>query len=264
MVTVELHYPEPKTLVYPAVGRCIYCGKGPKAGPLTREHIIPKALSGTLILLKSSCHACQRNINKRTEAPLLSTLRYPRYHLGLKSRNKRRDKTAPRPKFLIGRKGAPDQIEVPKAEHPYWLIACSFAEAALLSGADPTKKPLIGIRMLPPPDWSYRWAVSGTNVEIDYRFDTRVYQRALAKIAHAFAVANRGLNGFEPFLPPIILEESEDTHLYIGGAPDEPLMPNVLHRISLIERDGLLLVGLTLFANQKEVPSYLVVVGKTP
>src|SRR5215203_5373988 len=43
---------------YRNVGRCIYCTS--HKGSLTKEHIIAKALNGTITLAGSSCQQCQR------------------------------------------------------------------------------------------------------------------------------------------------------------------------------------------------------------
>jgi hypothetical protein len=48
----------------PGFGRCIYCLTPMPESKLTEEHVIPKGLGGTLVLLNGSCTTCQRNIHR--------------------------------------------------------------------------------------------------------------------------------------------------------------------------------------------------------
>lgn len=48
-----------KPKVFKTIGRCIYCGRKGHAERLTREHVIPKGLNGSLIFLGASCEACR-------------------------------------------------------------------------------------------------------------------------------------------------------------------------------------------------------------
>jgi HNH endonuclease len=56
--------------VYPPVGRCVCCGD--TTPPLGREHIIPFAFAGKLILPEASCKRCERIINQQIETPVSS------------------------------------------------------------------------------------------------------------------------------------------------------------------------------------------------
>ena len=48
---VRLHE---RATMYAPVGKCIYCGSTQE--PLTREHIIPLSLGGSLVLPRATCH----------------------------------------------------------------------------------------------------------------------------------------------------------------------------------------------------------------
>ena len=98
----------------------------------------------------------------------------------------------------------------------------------------------------------------------------------LAKIAHAYASAEIGIEHFEPFLPPLILAEKKfppASHLVGGQIEQAPLARN-LHEIDLQrtrvtnERQSIMAVEdfwvakIRLFANLGG-PDYYVVVGKS-
>src|SRR5687768_15705481 len=51
-----------------ALGRCIYCGT--TDAPLSKEHVIPKGLGGTLVLPKASCAGCAK-ITSAVECQIL-------------------------------------------------------------------------------------------------------------------------------------------------------------------------------------------------
>jgi hypothetical protein len=49
------------------------------------------------------------------------------------------------------------------------------------------------------------------------KYSPYTFARGLAKIAHGAAVATAGIDNFVPFLPPLILTESDLLPLYVGG-----------------------------------------------
>jgi hypothetical protein len=122
---------------------------------------------------------------------------------------------------------------------------------------------------LMPADWT-RWPVLGSNrYTFEQQFDPDALALTLAKIAHAYAVADFGLNNFEPFLPPVILGESDKLYKYVGGSPTPLRDPNTLHSVRLhlghshfgAKADWLLLVSIGLLSAY-DMPTALVVVGR--
>lgn len=170
------------------------------------------------------------------------------------------------PPMLVGRKGSSGEVDrweaVPKDIHPYHWLTCHYAPAGILAGRSIADEPLVGITMIPATNWKDRMKSVRRDLVVDYKIDTGDYQRMIAKIAHSFAVAIRGLDTFEPILQDIICTKSKEMHYYVGGAPDIPGDPRYLHSLELFERDQLLLVSLKLFAHLDKAPAYLVVVGR--
>ncbi len=58
---------------YPALGRCIFCGSTTKE--LTKEHVVPCALSGNdqIVIEKGSCTDCNGYANEAYEQPSLNS-----------------------------------------------------------------------------------------------------------------------------------------------------------------------------------------------
>lgn len=88
----------------------------------------------------------------------------------------------------------------------------------------------------------------------------------LAKIDHAFAVAKYGFDSFEPFLPPVILGQSDNATYLVGGDPTPLADQSVLHDVHRkdVRRNAgpaLLGVAIRLFA-MNGMPRYHVIVGR--
>jgi len=97
------------------------------------------------------------------------------------------------------------------------------------------------------------------------QFHGRMFARMLAKIAHAFAAADVGLDGFEPLLIDFILDKSNvEPNFFIGSIDLSPEL-DILHRTSLetaqIVDKQYLVANIRLFA-KIGAPQYRVVVGK--
>jgi hypothetical protein len=107
-------------------------------------------------------------------------------------------------------------------------------------------------------------------------FNPGLFARMIAKIAHAFTVADQGLNKFRPLLPSVIVGAQTDNLAdFIGGDMIIPPAIETLHRLHLevgwvegvdYAKYGLpndvqfLIVHVRLFANLA-TPQYHVVVG---
>ena len=110
------------------------------------------------------------------------------------------------------------------------------------------------------------------SVEFVKTFQITPFVRQLAKIAHAFAVATKGLNYFKPLLIPLILgDDPPDMADLVGGVQGlEPYVKGRLHELYVEEGDcagkQLIVVRIRLFpyVNVSGIgtPTYYVVVGE--
>lgn len=249
--------------VYPAIGQCIYCDT--TTPPLTDEHIIPLALGGNLILPKASCKICAKTINREIETPVLSQewgalrakLRFP-------TRKKKKRKTHLAVRRIDGRLRT-----VRISDHSTPVPLYKFREARILSGqergddnlhwtmdilADHEKEKEMQRRF---PDW-----------DKTHRIKAQPYPfaRLIAKIGHAYTVAEYGLAAFTPLTRNIILGKSDDYFFIVGGSFDiEPAIPDGDHITDISIRivnatRAQIRVDIRLFS-QITTPSYHVVVG---
>lgn len=103
-------------------------------------------------------------------------------------------------------------------------------------------------------------------VEPRAHFIAPPFFRMLAKIAHAFAVAEMGVEVFQPFLVPIILrDETANSVQYIGGISGTEPAAEGLHELALVPQLGpsedVVAVRVRLLA-PLETPTYFVAVGR--
>jgi 5-methylcytosine-specific restriction endonuclease McrA len=181
---------------YPQVGICIYCGyHGPL--PLTDEHIIPLAFGGTLILPDASCEDCARIINREIETPVC----HKEWGLFRAKHRWPTRKPRKRPKSAVIRGDAGYHQEIAMGEYSAPVPLYRFVEARVSSG-------------LPRGDDDVHWTVSiltndHEEAEMQRRYpkwdrirrfkmQPKEFARLLAKIAHAYVVAECGLSGFWP------------------------------------------------------------------
>ncbi len=253
---------------YPAVGFCIYClDRSIPDAELTLEHIIANALSGTLRLPKSACRKCAEYGNKKFEQPALnSSFLLARLLLQLRAQGKKTSR--PLPPVALGCvdiSGTNTDIfdtVISIDEHPKALVFVVFPEAGFLSGID-SPKGLSSLRL------SFTSIQSGfkssplerVSINSDLNFTALAY--ALAKIAYAYAVAERGIHGFEgDAIRKLLTGERSDIFNFVGSPQESSKRKyQELHRLSFSVKNGILVVLVHLFSSYGVRP-YEVAVGK--
>lgn len=213
----------------PSPGRCIYCNaSGVK---LTDEHVIPYALAAnTLILDQSCCVPCQRLIQPYEQEVLKKQLGLFRAQIEAPTRNKRDRPKSARFRFVEVNDAAQPirdlgHRDIPIAQAPLIFNLWSSPPPRLLREASRS----IDERGRP---WTYcerdiaeRLCRSvaeeegAGHVAMELGKVNRLhYLRALAKTAHAYAAAELGLDAFEPILPDLILNKSDDVVQFVGDS----------------------------------------------
>ena len=225
---------------YPAVGRCIYCGS---AAGLTEEHIVPYALGGRWVLPESSCKACSK-ITGKFEGQLCRTILGPlRMLFNMPTRRPKE-----RPRHL------PLKVKYPTSTD--WDIAYVHRDVCPF---------LIGLPLYPTPDaltgqvtqenrtaatsqiwlrgggfWNDRdkhlqWLcemLGAVQVMPEAHIPVEPFCLTLLRIAHAFSVAELGLNGFKPFLTEMIRERDLSNRAQVlGGGAGNERPGDVLHEV---------------------------------
>ena len=254
-------------IVYPPVGRCIYC-LGDGSGRLKREHIIPYSLNGTQILPKAVCGACE-GITSYFDGVIA---RKVFYHLRTHARFRSRSGLPTEfPLILTFADGHEERVMVPAEQHPASLILPHFDPPSLLSG-----NPSDGNYHLTTVRWMRASQAHGdllkskgaNGSEVELFVMPQQFARFLAKIAHSYAVAQLGLTGFRPILTDLILGRIlERGPEFVGGQQETPPPASgVLHELGLISHPNFIVVRIRLFASSAAggiaMPVYLAVAGE--
>ncbi|PND37318.1 hypothetical protein C1O66_07090 [Paucibacter aquatile] len=216
---------------YPGIGRCIYCGRND--GPLTREHIIPYALGGNLVIQQASCEACSTvtsAVERQCARGFFSDLRA---HLNLSSR-KKKERPTELPYIAVTPKGE-QRFLVPIVNHPYRFKTLMLEEATLLQGRAPSQETHARVVTINfQQDYKRRLAIQQHSQHVEeVVFDYLALAGMVAKIGHAAAVAIAGADAFEPALIGVILGTEAYAH-YVGSAEEtlgKQSPPEQLHRL---------------------------------
>lgn len=213
---------------YPSAEKCVYCGVSD--GPLSKEHIIPYSLGGNLVLRKASCstHAA---LTSAFEADF-SRVAYGYYRAENNVRSRKPHKLAQLLKATVALEGETFDgskviVNVPVSEAPPVPVVLRLPEPGILAGrsrsADgecqvefpPTHDPKL--RELREKKGLARLTSAVTTVPITQML------RTLAKIAHVYATAELGSEGFNPALLDTILESGAPGAYYLIGEHNPPL-----------------------------------------
>lgn len=251
-----------KANVPPPVNRCIYCGDG-NVEVLTREHVLPAGLGGGIVLNKASCPVCQKIIHKVETATMRGMLLDYRREFDL---IRHRDELPP---TTVLRIGGEDRV-VPIADAPSFLTVPKLSTwPGILRGLEPRSE-FKWERVVLANAEAFRECAAkfGGQVSAERLIDLDSYFRMIAKIAHGWAVAHRGLGTFRPLLPDFILGKHPELLPYlIGDTPwekTEPYEGRLSHMLLLTNLEwkgrSYLLARVWLFAAHN-APAYTVVVG---
>jgi hypothetical protein len=258
---------------------CIYCDK--QSDNLTDEHVIPLGLGGTNILKSSSCLSCNEITSKFENFILRGHWLGIRKKLNTGSRRKNRP-FAPLKVNLIKPDGTKIPGTVPVEECTFQLIFSLFEPEILATEIQGGIKPYAkgigmmtigagGPTILTESDGRKRRILGGEKIEyLLHEFTAENFFRFLAKVAHSFAIKERGINVCKTyFLREIILGNTKDAMKYIGNA--SYLAQGIrlkridrFHSLELLEVNQYLTVLVQLFnvANHDVQPIYQVVVGE--
>jgi hypothetical protein len=258
---------------YASAGQCIYCGRPRSESPLTAEHIIPESLGGMLVLPEGSCPDCQKftsafeGLNAgRLFKPIRRQFQFPS-----KSRGKKRREARENEQFVAIINGK--KRSIPAADYPGLLISFVFAYPTALTGAQPTFASFTGrVTLGQLPDYEKRLQALQTRYGQDVSFpvfgSAEEVGRLLAKIGHAYAVAELGPKAFKPYLLGIMRGQDPRSLHHVVGSDDTKLpVATDLHEIQLLPAgtigpENLVVVKVRLFSNYPGMPTHYIVVGE--
>ncbi|MGR9475939.1 HNH endonuclease [Rhizobium leguminosarum] len=263
-----------------APGKCIYCYEVYPESELTEEHVIPYALAANaMILEKSCCTNCQQVITKYEQAVLRHQLGVFRAQTDAPTRSKK-DRPKEVPIHFV------EVDENRKVTRDLGTRAIPIMDAPTMINLWQSPPPAILQETFSRPSepwaWSDKAAVDALCKQVAKETGAKHgiamsvgkvnrlhYLRSLAKMAHAYAAAEVGLDAFTPFLGDIILNKADDLETYVGDMPGIgpfALDPDHTLQISLGEADGgeagsYLVVRIQLYPSLRS-PEHVIVVGK--
>jgi hypothetical protein len=260
---------------YVPVGRCIYCGVDEWSLGTVRklgdEHIIPEGLGGKLVLPQASCKSCEKETSRFELEWLRGAYYAARVQKGLGKKKKRPPTHLPLKVEAAGR-SVVKQIRIDK--FPAMVVTLLFDRPGVLFGIDTPRKGLsggvaIGTHVTFGEHLGEHLAQGTVTFESPRASATsRELGRMLAKIAHAYAVAELGLGAFKPHLLPIIMgTDLTDLAHYVGGTRKLPTRTDAPYAIDLKEvtsddHRSYLMVTVRLLADMTGLPEYWIVVGE--
>ncbi len=226
---------------YASATRCIYCGS---TNNLTEEHIVPLGLGGRWTLPNGSCQACAK-ITSAFEGTCLRTMLGPlRMYYGMPSR--RRGKRPKKLPLKVKLKPESDwsYIDVEQEIYPFLILFPLLHLPDELSGQTTYGEREAKVRQLWIRAASFRYGIMPhlnslaarlhvAAIEPTGTFKAPEFFRMLAKIAHAFAIAELGENAFVPFVGSIICKgETSNSVQFIGGSKETEHATSALHEVS--------------------------------
>lgn len=238
---------------------CIYCSSQLK---LSREHVIPYGLGGTLTILRGSCERCRKITHAFETSVLRGPMQMVRYIQGTQSRSKHRDvrKTIP---VKLEMDGQEMVANVPRDEAPILLPFPVFA-APDPNGGEP--------RLISVVTGSFgadleSFARSRGTKKIEIRVlqkDALAFARMIAKIAYATAHVEGILPRLrdKSSLVRSMMDHPNTIGRFVGTLPPPyKKYPGIQHRIAFKELVGGGVIGeVQLFASAG-APTYLVILG---
>ncbi len=221
---------------YKSPGRCIYCGDA--KAPLTKEHIVPRALGGIHVLRAASCLSCakitsafERAVSRRMLGNFRVRLNFPTGH------KNERPKTLPvinlnHPDVAAAAHAAlsagktefsvkVEPLEIEPGDYPPSIELPQFPQPKVLRGLP--KSP--DVYPMKQSVWGYEDVDALNRLRIKHgsvaRYPHKIpvlsFVRMLAKIAHCGAVSGYGLDAFRPLLLDLILGRTNDFTNFVGG-----------------------------------------------
>ena len=207
---------------FDTVNECIYCGSKDQ---LTDEHIVPFALGGNFILPRSSCRSCAAITSLDERKVLKGFLHNGRIVTNMPTRRKKNRPTHLKTMLLDDNDNVTEvdlpvsestaTIHLPILEPPAFLTGTVFSSSVGVKGIDTIhvgKHPMEVLSKHNKPGIRFETAI-----------DVNAFLRMIAKIAHAYHVANLGLfpRSESPLLP-LIFNSSKGLNNWIGSGANIP------------------------------------------
>jgi len=259
---------------YKPAKACIYCGANsyisagtPAENPLHREHIIPDALGGDIILPQASCHECE---GRTSFENTIIVQMFDAVRRNLAIRTKKGNFRKAHFPVTVSHDAREVCVRLHIGDHPTILVLPILIAPRNLVNAEPGSPCLHSLYLcnLNVSDSTLeRLRLQNINTP---NVDMFLFCQLLAKIAHAYASAELGPGSFASLHKSLIEkrlaknEASNECFDFIGGNIQNEGPSRQLHELGLgyIRKDSTTYVGvrIRLFAKFNS-PSYYVLAG---
>lgn len=223
--------------VYSSPGFCIYCHRREPDVALRPEHIMPLGFGGGFVLLKSSCDACGTITGRFEQRTMRFSFGTIRRQLNMRS-GRRKISHDPVRLEIHNADGTITEQLISVSDYANVLWMPRLLSPGLMAGTQNT--PLVA-EFLGSVETQTAHKLKPfieKKQVINHRFDVLAFAQMLAKIGYSLAVAELGLENFEPCCVDFILGRSPQRAGDIVGQ-SELIYPNGLkphtrpHRIGL-------------------------------
>ena len=200
----------------PESRECIYCGR---ADNLTREHVVPRGMKGTVTLPKGSCTSCAKVIKAFETMCMRHTLILPRIKYGLHNHPKERQVSFP--VIFTDWSGNETVRQVPIEDFPLLWTMPIYEYPGILLNKKP-EETRFGIIRAIEDKASFQKLLKLPGVKSvkaeSSKVSTWTFARWIAKIGYCYAVARFGLEKVKSSpLVDMILNGSQYPNYCIGG-----------------------------------------------
>ncbi|MGO6699276.1 HNH endonuclease [Rhizobium ruizarguesonis] len=213
---------------YPSFGKCIYCLEVFPPSELTDEHIVPLQLEGSMIIEKACCEPCRKMSNTFEHKAMYADLLVPRIILRLKRARRKSTPPSLPPAILNPSDGYPEEQALEKEtvlaveQYPPTLQTIGLPRAGILAGIERGDS-LTDVRMH-HAETGKPWSPPAAKIATRHLHDHTAMALSVLKIAYCFAVAERGLDGFDtrPVLD-ILTGKRSDIYNFVGMEPAQQI-----------------------------------------
>ena len=177
-----------------------------------------------------------------------------------------KDRPKSLPYTIVGTDGIVRTVDVPAKKVPrHWIAFVTADSPGVIVGRERNEVARVSVySMFDPADFA-KIAQPGEQIRFAGSGEGRDLARFLAKIAHATAAAEYGLDAFEPWLPNFILgKEDCSMHYYVAGHENKTVDNKGDHIVTLgtWNNDGLRIGARIRLFCRYGTPDYEVAIGR--